>query len=67
MTTTTTLKMTRKTIIPPKTAEVVLLPAVLMAVSGVAHVADMVGQLQVEGYCVTTTPEKKKVESFVLL
>ena len=62
--------ITKKTIIPPKMAGVVLLPAVLMGISGDAHVAgvlmdisgdvaDVVGQLQLEGYCVTATPLKK--------
>ena len=50
------LKMTETTIIPIKTAGagVVLLSAVLMGASG--DVAGVVGQLQVEGCCITTTP-----------
>ena len=51
--------VTKITIIPPKTTGVVLLPAVLMGISG--DVAGVVGKLQVEGYCVTTTPVKKKI------
>ena len=68
MTTRTMLKMTGTAIIPAKTAKVMLLPVVLMDVSG--DVAGVVGQVaeycvttttvvgQVAEYCVTTTPVK---------
>ena len=49
--------MTKTTPIPPKMAGVVLLPAVLMGISG--DVAGVMGQLLVEGCCVTATPVKK--------
>ena len=52
--------MTERTIIPPRMAGAVLLPAVLMGISG--DVAGVVGQLQVEGCCVTNTPVKKHIK-----
>ena len=58
MTTRTMMIMTKTAIIPPKTAGVVLLPAVLMGISG--DVAGVVGQLHVEGCCVSTTPEDQR-------
>ena len=62
------MMMTKKTIIPPKTTGVVLLPAVLVDISGEVEgvlmgksgdVACVVGQLQIEGCCITVTPVKK--------
>ena len=50
--------VTKITIIPPKIAAVLLLPAELMGISGDVHVAGMVGQLHVEGCWVTATPVK---------
>ena len=52
------MTMTKTTIMPPKTAGVVLLPAVLMGISCVVHEAGVVGQLHVEGCWVTITPVK---------
>ena len=54
--------------IPPKMAGEMLFPAVLMGISGDVQMAGVVGQLQVEGSCVTTTPVKKnKIGHFLLL
>ena len=58
MTTRTMMMMTKITIITPKMAGVVLLPAVLMGVSGDVHVEGITGQLSVEGCWVTATPVK---------
>ena len=57
MTTRTVVKIAKTTIIPPKTTGVALLPAVLMGIS--SDEAGVVGKLQVEGCCVTTTPVNK--------
>ena len=55
---TRTMMMMTKIMITPKMSKVVLLPAVLMVISGDVHVTGMVGQLHahVEGCCVTATP-----------
>ena len=50
--------MTKTTRSPPRMASVLLLPVVLMGISGDVHVAGMVGQLHIEGCCVTATPVK---------
>ena len=58
MTARTMKVMIQVTIITSKMERVVLLPAVLVGISGDVHVAGMVGQLHVEGSWVTDTPVK---------
>ena len=74
----TMLKMTKIATIAPKMAGALLFPVVLIGISGDVHKAGVligicvdvnvvrgVGQLQVEGSCVSTTPaNKKKTDHF---